>query len=119
VPVVFEGSVSTGGFFRAPSTIGVQGGGGPASLVVSPTPLRARGAFEFTTTRPGRVSIRLFDVSGRLVRTLTNESSAAAGYRRIEFDAKDDVGAGLGAGIYFYRVQLPEGAAEGRLLVIR
>jgi len=119
VPVVFEGNVSTGGFFRAPSTIGVQGGGGPASLVVSPTPLRTRGAFEFATTRPGRISIRLFDVSGRLVRTLTNESNAAAGYRRIEFDAKDDGGAALGAGIYFYRVQLPEGVAEGRLLVIR
>jgi len=118
-PVVFEGNVRTGGFFRAFSTIGVQGGNGPASLVVSPTPLRARGAFEFTTARPGRISIRLFDVSGRLVRTVAQEAAAPAGDRRIEFVAKDDAGAPLRAGIYFYRVQLPEGAAEGRLLVIR
>lgn len=119
VPVEYEGSVRAGGFFSAASTVAVNGGGGPASLVVSPTPLRDRGAFEFMTTRPGRVSIRLFDVSGRLVRTLTDEASSSSGYRRIEFDARDDGGAALGAGIYFYRVQLPEGAAEGRLLVIR
>ena len=119
VPVTFEGNVRTGGFFRAQTTVAVQGGGGPASLVVSPTPLRSRGAFEFTTTRGGRVSIRLFDVSGRLVRTLADESAAAAGAPRIEFDARDDAGPPLRAGIYFYRVQLPEGVAEGRLLIIR
>lgn len=119
LPVVFEGNVRTGGFFHAPSTIGIQGGGGPSSVAVSPSPLRTRGAFEFKTTQPGRVSIRLFDVSGRLVRTITDEASSSAGYRRIEFDARDDAGATLGAGIYFYRVGVPEGIAVGRLLVVR
>ena len=119
LPVLFEGNVRTGGFFHAPSTIGVMGGGGPSSVAVSPSPLRSRGAFEFATTRPGRISIRLFDVSGRLVRTITDETAPSAGYRRIEFDAKDDAGTKLGAGIYFYRVGVPEGTAVGRLLVVR
>ncbi|HKQ18820.1 MAG TPA: PKD domain-containing protein [Candidatus Eisenbacteria bacterium] len=119
LPVVFEGNVRTGGFFHAPSTIGIQGGGGPSSVAVSPSPLRTRGAFEFKITQPGKVSIRLFDVSGRLVRTITDEASSSAGYRRIEFDVRDDAGSALGAGIYFYRVGVPEGIAVGRLLVVR
>lgn len=118
IPVTIEGNVITGGSFRAPLTVGVQGGGGPATVATTPTPLRSRGAFEFATTRAGSISIRLFDVSGRLVRTVAEERNATAGVHRVEFDARDDRGSALGAGIYFYRVVLPEGPAMGRVVVL-
>lgn len=118
VPITIEGNVITGGSFRAPMTVGVQGGG-PSSVATTPSPLRGgRGAFEFATTRAGAMSIRLFDVSGRLVRTVAAERAVGAGVHRVEFETRDERGAALGAGIYFYRVALPEGAAVGRVVIL-
>jgi hypothetical protein len=118
IPVTLEGVLLTGGFFRAPLTVNVHGGGGPSTVATIPTPLRDRGAFEFETTRPGALSIRLFDVTGRLVRTVAAERSLSAGPHRVEFEARDGRGTTLGAGIYFYRVSLPEGVAAGRVVVV-
>jgi hypothetical protein len=43
---------------------------------------------------------QLYDVSGRLVRTLANEESASPGFREIPIDGSDAQGRSLASGVY-------------------
>jgi hypothetical protein len=54
----------------------------------------------------GRVTIEIFDVSGRLVRTLV-DGSVGAGVRSAVWDGRDAEGAEVGSGVYFCRMTAP------------
>jgi flagellar hook assembly protein FlgD len=51
----------------------------------------------------GPASIRVYDVAGRLVKTLVS-GTAEAGPHNITWDASDNGGRRVGAGVYFYRM---------------
>lgn len=70
-----------------------------------------------TPTR-GRLSVHLFDVQGRLVRTLLRRSTRAAGIH--EFQLADEISAGekLAASICFYRVEFNGTVATGKAVVL-
>jgi flagellar hook assembly protein FlgD len=59
--------------------------------------------FSFTMATDRPALIRVYDVAGRLVRTLIN-GNAAAGPHELTWDASDDRGRRVGAGVYFYRM---------------
>jgi flagellar hook assembly protein FlgD len=50
------------------------------------------------------VKVQMFDVQGRLIRTLLDESRAA-GYHDVEIDGHDANGNKLASGIYYISVQ--------------
>lgn len=65
-------------------------------------------------------SLRVFDISGRLVTTL-HRGSLAAGRHSFVWDSRDENGKQVSAGVYFYRLELDteEGAkAETRRMVV-
>jgi hypothetical protein len=64
----------------------------------------------------GMVTLRIFDVSGRLVRTLVNERQPE-GIRQVVWNGANDGGAPVASGIYFYRMQAP-GFAETRKMAL-
>ncbi len=54
----------------------------------------------------GSVTLRIYDVSGRLVRTLVN-GPQTAGQKTVIWDGKDDGGRSAASGVYFSRLQAP------------
>ena len=64
----------------------------------------------------GMVRLSIFDVSGRLVRTLVDERQSE-GVRSVIWNGTNDRGAPVASGIYFYRMQAP-GFAETRKMVL-
>jgi hypothetical protein len=64
----------------------------------APNPFGPRTTIAFALPQPEHVTVRLYDVTGRLVRTLVDES-VAAGYHHAVFD-----GRGLASGIYYFRM---------------
>jgi len=70
-----------------------------------------------TTTRPGPVSVRLFDLQGRLVRTLLSNAWVGTGFRTFELGARG-LGQGLASGSYLYRVESSEGVVSGRVTLL-
>ena len=64
----------------------------------------------------GRVTLRVYDVDGRLVRTLVDEVQAE-GARSVVWDGKNSRGDGVATGVYFYRLEAP-GFAETRRMVL-
>ena len=99
------------GIDGSPAPVGV---GDPAtsSLAVfaKPNPFRDGTDVRFDVSRPGPVALRVYDLAGREVRTITL-AFRLAGPIGITWDGRDSRGTRVGAGIYFLRVH-----EEGRTL---
>ena len=65
-----------------------------------PNPFNPATKIVFRLERDAQASLRIFDVHGRLVRTLV-DSYLAAGQREVEWDGRDDHGRSLASGTYF------------------
>jgi len=82
-----------------------------------PNPFSGSTRISITTPGTGPISVGIFDVSGRRVRTLF--SSVAAGDRAIDWDGTSDRGVRLPSGIYFCRFESAAGRVVRRLVLIR
>ncbi|HEU4724766.1 MAG TPA: S8 family serine peptidase [Candidatus Eisenbacteria bacterium] len=89
-----------------------------AARLLSRNPARGDVSIAFRSERPGRVRVRVFDVRGALVRTL-DDREAAAGEQRARWDGRDDGGGFAAAGVYFFRVETPEGVATRKIAYLR
>jgi hypothetical protein len=86
--------------------------------VVAPNPVAGTSVLKFSTRRPGPLRVAIFDVSGRRVRTVVDDSQAAAGLHVLPLDDHGDGGARLESGIYFYRIRSADGLEMGRFLIM-
>jgi hypothetical protein len=117
--VSFEGSLYTGGRFRATMDVGIIAGGGSLAATISPNPLNPSAVLTYVTTRPGTATLQFFDPQGRLVRTVFRESRVEPGYHDVPIDGRDDRGVSLASGVYYYRIHATEGTTTGRFTVLR
>jgi hypothetical protein len=69
-----------------------------------PNPFNPATKIAFRLERDAQATLRVFDVHGRLVRTLV-DSYLAAGPRTVEWDGRDDRGHPLASGTYYMRLQ--------------
>lgn len=74
-----------------------------ADVVNFPNPFSSSTTIRFLSPIEGSVTVRVFDVTGNLVRTLQTELSLT-GSQEIMFDGLSDIGAPLGSGTYLYEV---------------
>jgi len=71
---------------------------------VFPNPFSTSTTISFSLSQSENVSLKIFDAEGRLVRTLANESMSAVAHTRT-WDACDENGNAVSAGIYFLRME--------------
>lgn len=69
-----------------------------------PSPFTDRTEIRFTLPRAGEASLSVFDVSGRIVRTLTR-GMRTAGTHGVSWDGRDQRGARVPAGAYMVRLE--------------
>jgi PKD repeat protein len=119
VGVTLEGALATGGVFRTTLELDVVVSGNALAASVSPNPLNPVGVLSFKTSRPGAVTVAMFDPAGRLVRTLLREPFVDSGYHDAAIDGRRDDGARLPSGVYFYKIESVEGAAMGRIVLLK
>ncbi len=65
----------------------------------------------------GRVTLRIYDTGGRLVRTLVDEDLAGPHHGEVTWDSTNARGTRVASGIYFYRLQGP-GFSQTRKMVL-
>jgi hypothetical protein len=63
------------------------------------------------------VQIKVFTVSGRLIRTLREPSRQSANYREIEWDGKDEKGNEVANGVYIAKIKASQGKKHVEKLV--
>jgi len=71
---------------------------------------------EFTVPAAARVTLKLYDLQGRAVRTLVDQN-AAAGTFVAQWDGLDDAGARMGRGVYFARLVAGGQVTEKKLVL--
>jgi hypothetical protein len=83
-----------------------------------PNPFSPETHIAYELPQPGWTELRIYSVSGRLVRTLV-EGGRAAGRHSAVWDGLDDSGRAVASGVYLYALVAP-GVQEGRkMLLIR
>jgi hypothetical protein len=69
-----------------------------------PNPFNPTTAISYSLADRARVTIQIYDVGGRLVRTLVDEENPAGSYK-VTWDGANNAGQMVSSGIYFYRLE--------------
>jgi hypothetical protein len=102
-----------------PVHVSIGGAMGLALSPPAPNPFRETTSFEFAVPVDGaRVSLRVFDVTGRLVATLADECMDR-GRRTRTWHGRDDRGAPVAAGVYFCSLDVDGAVVVQKTMVLR
>ena len=87
--------------------------------LTSPEPSGADVRIDFALAQPESVSIRIIEVSGRLVQAVADDLSLGAGQHRITWDGTDRDGNDAPSGVYFVQVATKERTDSRRITLVR
>lgn len=73
-----------------------------------PNPFNPETAIRFSAASAGKVTVRIFDVAGRVVNTLT-KNVTEPGANEIRWNGKSQDGRQLASGVYFYKIRFANG----------
>ena len=92
---------------------------GPVLLrSVVPNPLSSLTTITYSLSTRGPVHVGVWDVRGRRVVTLVNETRPA-GENRVVWEGRDEYGRLVASGIYFVRVRTQTGADRKKITFLR
>ena len=78
-----------------------------------PNPFNPTSTISFSLPEAGKITLSVYDVSGRLITTLV-DGYRSAGVHDVTFDASD-----LASGIYLYRLEAGEFNATGKMVLMK
>ncbi|UCE01514.1 MAG: T9SS type A sorting domain-containing protein [Candidatus Latescibacterota bacterium] len=87
-----------------------------------PNPFNPTTRIEFDLAQDGQVSLRIYDVAGRLVRTLIDaplKRGRYVGESAAVWDGFDESGQRVSSGVYFYRLNAPDFVATKKMVMMK
>ncbi len=84
-----------------------------------PNPFNPSTSIEFTVRERSRVTLNVYDVSGKLVRTLLNEDRPAGEQHRVTWDGRNDAGQSVSSGVYFYRLNANDFTQTKKMVLLK
>jgi hypothetical protein len=87
-------------------------------FIAYPNPFRGTGNIAWSVRAAGKVTLKVYDPSGRVVRNLV-QSSMKPGRYAVTWDGKANDGRAVSAGIYFYKLETASGRLEQKVIVTR
>ena len=89
-----------------------------SGIACAPNPFRDRALLSLSLAEAGPVTVRLYAVDGRLVRTL-HDAPELSGRLELVWDGLDGSGRPAVSGVYFVRATGAAGGATGRFVLLR
>jgi hypothetical protein len=83
-----------------------------------PNPFNPVTAIKFTIAEDSHVTLAVYDVSGRRVKTLVN-GDLKANFYRVEWDGRNDEGRKVTSGVYFYRLHAGAFVQSHKMILLR
>jgi len=83
-----------------------------------PNPFNPTTQIRYDLPKDEFVSVAIYDVMGRKIRSLMNENQAA-GYHTIRWDARNDMGEGISAGMYIYTIQAGQFRSTKKMVLLK
>jgi hypothetical protein len=96
----------------------VSPGAGLALRQVLPNPFHERTSILYQLPARARITLRLYDLQGRVVKTLV-AADAEPGLHNVVWDGSDDHGRKVGTGVYFARLSSGDQAAIRRMIFVK
>ena len=99
---------------------GDDGGGKGCKIKprVRPNPLNPQAELSFTISREGMVRVAIYDMKGRLVKSLL-DGFRGVGDQTLTWDGSNTRSQRVASGVYFLRIQAPEGEVVQRVAVVK
>ena len=83
-----------------------------------PNPFNPATQITYALPEADLVSINIYDITGRMVKSLVN-TSKDAGYHSLRWDATNNIGEGVSAGMYIYTIQAGEYRATKKMVLLK
>ena len=83
-----------------------------------PNPFNPTTSINFALATPGTVTLEVFNIMGQKVRTLVDEQMPA-GKHTITWDSKDESGASVASGAYFYKLTTDDYSSTKKMLLLK
>jgi hypothetical protein len=83
-----------------------------------PNPFNPTTAINFSLVKKTYVELTIYDVSGKLVKTLIRRE-VDAGYHSVVWNGDDEKGREVASGVYFYRIHAGEYESTRQMLLLR
>jgi len=92
---------------------------GPFLAQNYPNPFNPITTIRFGVTRRTKVSLEIYNVQGRLVRTLLNDKAYDPGSYTVQWNSRNNQGREVGSGVYLYRLKAEEKSLTKKMVLIR
>jgi len=93
--------------------------GGPVLHPAVPNPFNPRTTLRYFLAEDTRVSLRIYDPAGRLIRTVLSDGMQTAGERQVSWNGLDDNGRAVASGVYLVRLESGTDSKTQRILLAR
>jgi hypothetical protein len=102
------------------SNIGIEEKNMPEQKTTSlyPNPFYNNVNIKYSLSNPGHVSLKIYDITGNLVRTLVNNSQPTGNHTML-WDGKNTNGTKVPAGIYFYELKTPTNNLMNKIILLK
>jgi len=84
-----------------------------------PNPFNPQTTIAFDLPKRGSVSLRVFDMAGRLVRNLFTTEPHTPGRHEVVWNGRDDGGRQVASGTYFYRLEAGQYSETKRMVLVK
>lgn len=84
----------------------------------APNPTSGQTTIKYQLAKGGRVSLKVYNTLGQVVKTLINEDKQP-GYYSVKWDGKNDENQKTAAGIYLYRLQSGDFTSTKKMVILR
>jgi hypothetical protein len=102
---------------------GVDGLASPSRFIRlhqnNPNPFNAATTIAFELIKPSLVSLRVYDLSGHLMRTILDDYAISAGQHEFTWNGEDNSGHVVGSGVYVYRLMAGSYSAAKRMVLLK
>ncbi len=83
-----------------------------------PNPFNPDTTISFSLKEPANVSINIYNIQGKLVKTLLNEVRAAGNHTAI-WNGKDNSGRNVASGVYYYRMKSGKYSSTRKMVMLK
>jgi len=87
------------------------------NIKILPNPTSRNAFINYSLEKDSRTVIKIYNLSGQLVRNLLDISHRPGDYR-ARWDTKDDYGKYVAPGVYFYKIEMGKEIINGKLVVL-
>ncbi len=84
-----------------------------------PNPFNPSTTIEFTVRERSRVSLKIYNVAGQLVRTLVDGDRAPGAVHKVAWDGRNDAGTTVSSGVYFYKLVTSDFTQTRKMVLLK